>query len=681
MALERQRSFRRLAVIGAGNMGSGIAQKMATEDLDVVLVDLDDEKVERGLAVLRRTLEEGVERKVFRPDEAKQILKRVHGTSDWSELSDVDLAVEAVFEDLQVKRDVFRRLDGTCRSDAILATNTSSFAVRELAAGVSNPERVVGLHYFYHPAKNRLVEVIPTALTSESVRRDAWTLQERMGKTPIHSADASGFVVNRFFVPWLNEAVRLVEEGIADIPTVEATCKKVFGVGMGPFELMNVTGIPIALHAATTLGEQFGPLYAPADSLRRQVESGAPWGLDGAADESRIEAVERRMLAVVFYVAARLVEEGVGSIEDTDIGARVGLRWPRGPFEKMNRRGVSVAAELVRTLTERWNVKVPANLATHADSGRPFTFRWVKSETRDGVATLTVNRPDAMNALNEAVVQQLGPALAAAAADPEVDGIVISGAGKAFVAGADIRFFVRNIDAGDLDRIVAFTEAGHALLNAIENCPKPVVARLHGLALGGGVELALACHAIVAAPRASLAFPETGIGIYPGLGGTQRTTRRVGAGLAKALIYTGRTLTAEQAAEIGLVDEVVPFADLDSRIRELIEGGLPRRPRPEPSGEWATLERFFSAHPVDLLREGRAATSGDESLARAMKQVGFKAPVALRLAERLIDGGRELDLAAGLQLELDHLREIFGTADAYEGLSSLGVRRPEFKGR
>ena len=139
-----------------------------------------------------------------------------------------------------------------------------------------------------------------------------------------------------------------------------------------------------------------------------------------------------------------------------------------------------------------------------------------------------------MNALNEAVVAQLQEAFHAAAGRSAVKGIVIAGSGKAFVAGADIRFFVRNIEAGTIDAIARVHEAGQALLREIETCPKPVIARLHGLALGGGVELALACHAIVATPKASLAFPETGIGIYPGLGGTQRTPRRVGTGARRS---------------------------------------------------------------------------------------------------------------------------------------------------
>src|SRR4029453_8723631 len=174
---------------------------------------------------------------------------------------------------------------------------------------------------------------------------------------------------------------------------------------------------------------------------------------------------------------------------------------------------------------------------------------------------------------NEEVVSQLEEAFVAAAHDPAVTGIVIAGSGKAFIAGADIRFFVRNIESRSIDRIARFTERGQHLLRAMSACAKPVVARVHGLALGGGVELALACHYIVATPKATFAFPETGIGIYPGLGGTQRTTARVGPALAKCLVLTGETVTAEQAAAIGLIDRVAPYEDLDAAVRACIARG------------------------------------------------------------------------------------------------------------
>ena len=662
------RTFRTLAVVGAGNMGSGIAQKMASEGFDVFLIDLDDEKVARGIAGIERTLNDGVERKLFTPDGVTAILSRIHPTTKFEDLANVGLVVEAVFEDIKVKRDVFARLERACRSDTILATNTSSFAVTDIAASTSSPDRVIGLHYFYHPAKNRLVEVVGGALSSAEAVRDAWALQERLGKTPIRSKDACGFIVNRFFGPWLAEAVRIFDEGIADIPTIEAAAKQAFGIGMGPFELMNVTGIPIAVHTDDTLGAAHGPLHGTPDRLRCQFETGKPWDLSGESDASKFEAVADRLAGIVFYIASALVDEGVGTIEDTDIGARVGLRWRLGPFELINRYGLPRAAALIDRVAKQWTVPVPGVFARQAATGKPFTFALVRRDDTDGIATLTIDRPDAMNAFNEAVMSQLATSLRAAAADPTVKGIVIAGSGKAFVAGADIRFFVKNIEAKTIDRIATFTKAGQDLLLEIQHSAKPVVARVHGLALGGGVELALACHYIVATPKASFAFPETGIGIYPGLGGTQRTTARVGRGLAKWLVLTGETITAEQAQAIGLVDKVVPYEQLDAAVRECVAEGpvTSRAPHAVPDAFRDIAARYES---TDV-----------ESLRASEKRIGFKAPIALRIASQLIDQGAGKSIEQGMAMELSHLEEIFSTADAYEGLSSLGKRRPVFRG-
>ena len=673
------RPFERLAVVGAGNMGSGIAQKMATEGFSVTLLDLDDEKVARGLGIIEQTLNDGVARGIFAAADAAAIRARVTGTARFEDLGNVDLVVEAVFEDMAIKKTVFRRLDEVCRPDAILATNTSSYAVTELASATTRPERVVGLHYFYHPAKNRLVEVVSGQATDPAAYRRAWRLQEALGKTPIASSDAYGFIVNRFFLPWLTEAVRMLEEGVAGTATIDEAAKKAFGIGMGPFELMNVTGVPIALHAATTLGRAFGPMYEAPALLRAQVESGKPWEIRGTPDAGQFKTVGDRLTTAACYVAAALVDEHVGTIEDTDIGARVGLRWRRGPFELMNHYGIERARDLVTAFAARWNLPLPATLERQARSGQPFRFTLVRSEIDDEVATLTINRPDAMNALNEAVVAQLEEAFHAAAGNPAVKGIVIAGSGKAFVAGADIRFFVRHIDAGAVDAIARFTERGQTLWRAFETCPKPVVARLHGLALGGGVELALACHTIVATPKASLAFPETGIGIYPGLGGTQRTPRRVGQGLAKWLILSGQTIGAEEALAIGMVDRVVPHEQLDATIREVIAAGRAAvsGPKPVPDSH-RLIANFFDRHDVGELLGGQATLPDDPRLATSVKRIGTK--LRSRCDSGRVDRSRRAgDHRAGTRARAVASARDFATR-SYEGLSSLGRKPPVFTG-
>ena len=675
--------FRQLAVVGAGNMGSGIAQKMATEGFEVVLVDVDPERVGRGLATIDRMLVEAVDRRVMRADRAAATRARIRGTTHLDDVADADLVVEAIFEDLALKQDLFRRLDAVSRPDAILATNTSSYLVSEIASVVGDPSRVLGLHFFFHPAKNHLVEVIPGAATDPPVFRRAWRLQERLRKIPIASRDSYGFIVNRFFVVWLVESVRMLEEGLATAATIDEVAKQAFGIGMGPFELMNVTGVPIAFHASTTLGLAYGPMYAPPSRLRHQADAGKPWPLDGAGDPRARDLVSRRLLAMTFLVAATLVDEGIGTKEATDLGARVGLRWPAGPFELMNRYGSSRSLELVSATAATWRLSVPRSLAEVGRTSSPFALSLVRSDIRDTIATITIDRPDTMNALNEEVIDHLRNAFRQAAADPATSGIVIAGAGRSFVAGADIRFFIRNIERGDLERIIRFTEDCQDLLTEIQNCPKPSVARIHGLALGGGVEIALACDYIVATPGASLGFPETGIGIYPGLGGTQRTTRRLGTGLAKWLVLTGQLVSAEEALAIGLIDRVVPHEAIDAATAELVGAGVVsgRRPHAVPASH-VPLARFFDSHDAEQIRIGQAATHGDDQLAAAMKAVGTKAPIAVRLAATLIDRGATVSLEEGLRMELAHLTEIFSTKDALAGLLSVGGKsRPVFGGR
>lgn len=653
-----------VGVVGAGTMGSGIAQKLAQEGARVLLVDLDEPKVRAGLDRIRASLDEAVARKIFDRARADQALSRVEGTASWAKLAEADLVIEAVFEDLNVKKDVFARLDAACRADAILATNTSSFPVADLAKATKHPARVLGLHFFYHPAKNRLVEVVPHATTDPKAFADAWTFQERTGKTPIRSEDSPGFVVNRFFVPWLNEAVRLHEAGIA-IPTIEAAAKEAFSIGMGPFELMNVTGIPIALHSAETLGKKFGPFYAPARLLAKQFESKKLWDLSGEVEAAKLKEARERLLGVVFLVAGEILDEKIARAEDVDLGARVGLRWSKGPLELANLLGPDEAAAIARRVPS--GRKLPA-----AFDGKPFDLKKVRLEVDGDLATITLDRPDALNALDESVVAELAVRFREAEATA-AKGIVIRGRGKAFVAGADVKWFVKQMDAKDLERIVTFTRKGQELFASFAKSRKVVVAALEGLSLGGGSELALACDWIVATARGTLGFPETGIGIYPGLGGTQRLPRRVGRGLARYLVFTGKTLNADEALAAGAFDAVVAPDAVLSTVRSFVAKGKP--PEREPSSK----PHVFDVTAARILA-GEVKTE-DPALAKDLERVRTqKAPIALRIADDLVGTALDTPLAAGLEKELARLKEVFSTKDAYEGLSTLGRARPKFTG-
>jgi enoyl-CoA hydratase/3-hydroxyacyl-CoA dehydrogenase len=676
--------LKKIGVIGAGNMGSGIVQKAAQEGFQVVMVDLKDTFVERGLSTIKTLLDQAVANGIFTKDQSEQTLSRLHGTTDFQEVADADIVIEAVFEDKQVKTELFLKLDEICDEKTILATNTSSFYVGELAAPTSRPDRVVGLHYFFHPAKNRLLEVIPHEGTSQDTIEKALLFSKLHGKTGILVKDAPGFAVNRFFVPFCNETTRMLEEGMANIPTIEKAAKKAFGIGMGGFELMNVTGIPIAVHASNTLGNEISPFYGTPAVLKAQMEKKENWDLSGEVDESRLDACIKRYYGVCLGVAAALVGEGVASLEDTDRGAKIGLRWNKGPFEIMNAIGIDQAYDAVNEVVEKYpDFKMPELLENQKKLGKPFGFKLVDLEAKDDVAYITINRPEAMNALNETVVSQLDEKFTAAEKDEKIQAIVIQGAGKAFIAGADIKFFIDNIRSDNLDATYAFTRKGHDLLLRLENCAKPTIAYLDGLSLGGGSELALACQKILATPAGSMGFPETAIGIFPGLGGMLRSARHIGVELAKYYVFTGAPIHVQDAVELGLVSKIIAPAELETEVKALMAEKAEEKYRKRDLAEkYRSLAAAFTKENVEKLLAGDKPDAVPEELAsKLVKVIHRKAPIALKMADELMDQQENVSIEQAVEIELNRLYDIFATGDALEGLcASVEGRKPEFKG-
>ena len=677
--------MKKIGIIGAGNMGGGIAQKTAQEGLSVVIVDIKPEFVERGLNIIKSTLQQAVDRNIMKPDDVDRVLERIHGTTDMAEVKDCDLIIEAVFEDMDVKKDLFKRLDEICEPQTILATNTSSLSVDELAKATNRADRFVGLHFFYHPAKNRLLEIIPGAHSSEETIAACKKYSMLTGKTDILVHDAPGFAVNRFFIPWYVEAIRIYEEGVTNIPTIDKAAMDAFGIGMGPFKLMNVTGVPIALHSSESLGTSLNPIYAPPAKLKEQAESGELWPLDGEVDQSSIQMVADRLLAVVFYVASTMLQEGVSNVADTDLGAKVGLRWKIGPFEMMNRVGIDKAYSMVEEFLKKWpSVEIPGPLKKQKEKGEPWDIRYVRYEKDGNIGKVIINRPDAMNALNGVVIKQLDEAFASAESDPETKAVIIESTGKAFVAGADIKFFIDCIKENRLDDNYAFTAYGQEVFNKIDDSKKLVIAKMDGLALGGGLELALTTDVIVAAPKATMGFTETGIGIYPGLGGTQRTSRFIGKELTKYLIFAARILSAEEASAIGLVDYVFPPDEIDEKIVSMVNEGTlkPAKGKADEAlpPDWKKIKDWFVDENIDAWLSGKYVDDADPLKSGTAKAIDSKAPIALEKANGIIDEGFNMPLKEGLKLELSINKEIFSTKDALTGLTHIGGK-PKFEGK
>ncbi len=677
--------MKKIAIIGAGSMGSGIAQKTAQEGLDVMMVDIKPEFVERGLNIIKTTLQEAVDRKILTSEKVDDILSHVRGTTDLNEVKDCDIVIEAVFEDMSVKKDLFKRLDQICEPKTIIASNTSTFLVDDLAEAVNRKDRFLALHFFYHPAKNRLVEVIPGSKTSRETAEACKQYAMLTGKTDILVNDSPGFAVNRFFVPVNNEATRILEEGIANSATIEKAAKDALKIGMGPFEIVNLTGVPIALHASAGLGNNLGPFYEPSDKLKAQADSGRLWPIEGEIQEDKLEQIADRFRAVVFYIVSAMLDEGVSTIEDIDLGAKVGLRWMKGPFELMNEYGVDKAYNIVKEFLESWPyLEIPDCLSRQKEKGEPWDIRYVKYHKDGDIGRVVISRPDAMNALNEIVVRQLDESFGQAESDPDTKVVILETVGKAFVAGADIKFFVDCIKEDRLEDNYRFTAYGQDVLNRIDDSKKLVVAKMDGLALGGGLELALSTDIIAATPKAVMGFPETGIGIYPGLGGNQRTSRFIGKELAKYLIFTGRVISADDALSIGLVDYVFEADQVDDKIITLARDGklVPNKGKEVDKlpAEWKKLKELFSDANIDRLLGSEFLNSDDPLTAKTAKTLAAKAPIALKMVNQIMDEGYEKPLKEAVKVDLSHLMEIFATKDALTGLTSVG-QKPQFEGR
>ena len=684
------RTIDSIAIIGAGNMGSGIAQKSAQEHFEVQMVDREQQWIDKGKQTISDFLDEAVGRRIFSPNQVEEIKSRVTGVVGTENVaSDTDLIIEAVFEDFDVKTEVFGILDEVCDEHTILASNTSSLSVNDLAEAVGRPDRFVGLHFFYHPAKNRLVEIIPAETTSAETLASVEQYCKTMGKVVIVCKDRPGFVVNRFFVPWLNEACKLLEEGVATTAQIDAVARKAFRIGLGPFALMNLTGSPIAMHSTDYLAAQLDtPRYLATQTLRDLVADGRTWEIGGDEEctEGTATVIRERLLGQVFAVSAQIVAEEICSMEDVDRGAKVGLRWALGPFEIANRIGVKEAVRMAVDYAQEADLELPEWFTERRES---FDFSYVDVAIEGSIATVRINRPEAMNALNVTVVSQLGDVLDDLNSREDVSTIVLEGAGKAFVAGADVKFFVDKIRADAIPDIYDFTANGHIVLDKLESSPKTTIALTTGLALGGGLELALSCDYRIGTRRTQFRFPETSIGIYPGLGGTQRTPRICGIECARFAVLAGNFLDAESAKALGLLTHLVDPSAVETTVSAIAAQGKPgeKYPSKPADSEHSVVSfatSFYSDDNIVSLLSGRVPEgydSEDKVVSRQLKSLSRTAPIALSMASDLLDTATRSDLNSGLESELQGLDSIFSTHDALEGLSALiEGRRPEYSG-
>ncbi|EGD52796.1 3-hydroxyacyl-CoA dehydrogenase, NAD-binding [Thermoanaerobacter ethanolicus JW 200] len=267
--------MQKIFVVGTGTMGSGIAQVFAENGFDVIIRDVDIKFVERGLGVIENNLKRSVEKGKITEEEKNKVLGRIKGTVDIDEAKDVDFVIEAAIENMEIKKQIFKELDNVCKEGTILATNTSSLSITEIASSTARPEKVIGMHFFNPVPVMKLVEVIKGMKTSEETFNTVKELAQKLGKTPVEVNEAPGFVVNRILIPMINEAIGVLADGVASASDIDEAMKLGANHPIGPLALSDLIGNDVVLAIMDTLYSEFNDSkYRPHPLLRKMVRAG-----------------------------------------------------------------------------------------------------------------------------------------------------------------------------------------------------------------------------------------------------------------------------------------------------------------------------------------------------------------------------------------------------------------------
>jgi enoyl-CoA hydratase/3-hydroxyacyl-CoA dehydrogenase len=646
-------------------MGAEIAAVIAAAGIPVVLCDVEAPTVAAGLERARSILARqraagGGGREAA---EAGDGISPIDGAVGYDRLGDVDLVIEAVPEQLELKLDVFAALDTATPGHAILASNTSSLSISELAIATTRPERVLGLHFFNPVSLMRLVELVEGEETSAAALAAAAGFAAALRKTAIRCADSPGFVVNRVLGSAVSELWRVQEQRGLAPAAVDAAIAAAKVAPMGPFALADMVGLDTVLTVAERLqvaygGERFhvhgglrelvarGELGAKSGGVGF-YERGAPRAGDGAIGEvAQADADElgERFRLKALVEACLVLEEGIATAREIDLALTAGAGLVPPPFAAADAAGLGALLERLRRAAREWGegFAPPAILRRLVAQGRlgaaagqgffptarpdPGQDGPVRLESRGEVAIAWLDNPPA-NAISPAVGDALRALWDGIVAGGVVRALVIASANPAlFCAGADVKTLAVGGAA-----VTALTDTIHALLLELGRSPIVTIAAVNGAALGGGCELAMGADIRIAAESASFGQPEVKLGIIPGFGGTQRLARLVGAGKALEMNLLGEPIDAVEAWEFGLVNRVVPD-------HELLDTAL----------AWA-------------------------------RRLAAQAPVAVEQIKRVANGP---DLDAGLALEKAAFAVAFDSADAREGTAAFVEKRaPHFRGR
>lgn len=632
----------RIAVIGAGTIGPDIAYylKAALPGLELTLLDVRQPAIDAALARLKGYADKAVARGKMSAQAAQTTLAGLAGSTDYEVLRGCDWVIEAATEDLALKRRIFSEVEGRIGADAVITSNTSSLPAHRIFAELAHPERATVTHFFAPAWRNPVVEVIEWPAADPAMLAWLRRLFAQTGKLPLASADVPCFMLDRVFDNWCNEAALL----LADASAAQVDSVASGFVQAGPFFVLNLAhGNPIIIETNTLQAREEGEHYRPAP-IFRSVER---WNTVGPGSTVEVPAPSRasirdRLLGVLFSQTVDILDRGIGSAADLDIGCRLALGFRRGPLELMRDTDADEWKRILeRFARERPGMPLPRReRAAYLPRERHVLVDEIDGPgSRSGagsVVVITLRRPEALNALHDELTDEILSVIRRREDDPKVAGFVLVGYGaKAFCAGADIGRFPSVL--GDAEGAAQYARDCSRLLVHLDTMGKPVVAALNGMALGGGFELAMRCHGIVADRGAWMQLPEVTLGIVPGIGAMVVPYRRWpgAAAVFHGMLTRGERLKAAQAFELGIVDELAGGSDelIDRAVARVhaLAAGAPRLadgpvaiPAFDAGPARAADGRVLSTTVVGVIEHAVREAASARTLAQAL-EVGYRA--------------------------------------------------------
>jgi enoyl-CoA hydratase / 3-hydroxyacyl-CoA dehydrogenase len=557
---------KRVAIVGAGTIGPDIGYylKTAIPDLTLHIVDVAQAPLDRALQRFENYARKGVERGKLRESQAAQVTRNVHATLDYEAVRDADWVIEAASEALPLKKKIFARLEQIIRPEAVITSNTSSLPAERIFAHLQHKERATVTHFFAPAWRNPVVEVVSWHGADAMLIDDLRWMFCMTGKVPLVTTDVPCFMLDRIFDNWCNDAALLLD--IASAGEIDTVATEF--VHAGPFFVMNLArGNPIIIETNTLQAAEEGAHYRPAP-IFHSVET---WRTVAAGEKADVAAGSRtairdRLLGVLISQSVDILDRKIGEPADLELGCRLALGFKNGPMAIMKQLGEREVSRII-TNTQQQRPGLP-------QPRRPFAayqnfLRFAQLDDVGDVKLVTLRRPEALNALNDAITDEILAVIRQFEGDQEVAGFVLTGYGpRAFCAGADIGRFPGML--GDAQAAAQYARDCARLLVHLDSMTKPVVAALNGMALGGGLEMALRCHSIVAVEEATVQLPEILLGIVPGLGGMVVPYRRwpKAADAFHAMIRRAERMPAKTAHALGIVDALA--ADQASLIEAAV---------------------------------------------------------------------------------------------------------------